>query len=57
MKLARGCVYCRHKIECHKDSNNGAGLRIFKYAKNLSFLTTVVKEPRVQEITGEWQKG
>ena len=57
MKLPRGCVYCRHKIECHKDSNNGAGLRIFKYAKNLSFLTTVVKEPRVQEITGEWQKG
>ena len=57
MKLPRGCVWCRHKIECHKDSNNGAGLRIFKYSKNLSFLTTVVKEPRVQEITSEWQKG
>ncbi len=56
MKLPRQCVYCRHKIECHKDSNNGTGLRIFKYSKNLSFLTTVVKEPRVEEITSEWKK-
>ena len=26
-KLAKGCTYCRHKFECHKDSNNGKGLR------------------------------
>lgn len=35
MKLPRGCVYCRHKFECHKDSNIGMGLRVFKYAKKL----------------------
>ena len=56
MKLPKQCVYCRHKLTCHKDSNNGEGLRVFKYAKNLAFFTTVVKEPRVQEITNEWQK-
>jgi len=56
MKLPKQCVYCRHKLTCHKDSNNGEGLRVFKYAKNLAFFTTVVKEPRVQEVTNEWQK-
>ena len=56
MKLPRGCTYCRHKLECHKDSNDGLGLRIFKYAKNLSYLTRVVKEPKVQEITNEFKK-
>ena len=57
MKLPKQCIYCRHKFTCHKDSNNGKGLRVFKYAKNLEFFTTVVKQPRVQEITDEWQKG
>ena len=56
MKLPKQCIYCRHKFTCHKDSNNGKGLRVFKYAKNLEFFTTVVKQPRVQEITDEWQK-
>ena len=56
MKLPKQCVYCRHKLTCHKESNNGQGLRVFKYAKNLAFFTTVVKEPRVQEVTNEWQK-
>jgi len=35
MKLPRGCFFCRHKLECHKDSNNGKGLRVFKYSKGL----------------------
>ena len=30
MKIARNCSWCPHKIECHKDSNNGEGLRVFK---------------------------
>ena len=55
MKLARGCFFCRHKVECHKDTNNGKGLRIFKYANGLSYLTQVVKEPKVQEITNEFK--
>jgi len=56
MKLPRGCMYCRHKVECHKDSNNGKGLRVFKYAKGLTYLTQVVKEPKVDEITNEFKK-
>lgn len=51
MKLPRGCTYCRHKNECHKDANDGQGLRVFKYSKGLMYLTKVVKEPNVQEIT------
>ena len=56
MKLARGCVYCRHKFECHKDSNLGMGLRVFKYAKKFEYLTNVAKLPRVKEVTNEWKK-
>jgi len=55
MKLARGCFFCRHKVECHKDTNNGKGLRVFKYANGLSYLTQVVKEPKVEEITNEFK--
>tara|TARA_B100000686_G_scaffold346504_1_gene433331 strand:+ start:614 stop:1537 length:924 start_codon:yes stop_codon:yes gene_type:complete len=51
MKLPRPCVYCRHKFECHKDSNLGKGLRVFKYAKKYEYLTTVAKIPRVVEVT------
>ena len=56
MKLARSCVYCRHKFVCHKDSNIGMGLRVFKYAKKFEYLTNVAKLPRVQEVTHEWKK-
>ena len=51
MKLPRGCFYCRHKNECHKDANDGKGLRVFKYSKGLKYLTKVEKEPNVLEIT------
>ena len=50
MKLPRECFYCPHKIECYKDSNDGIGLRAFKYAKGTAYLTTVVTEPKVEEI-------
>ena len=56
MKLPRGCIYCRHKLECHKDTNEGKGLRIFQYAKGLSYLTKDIKEPKVKEITNEFKK-
>ena len=49
-KLPRKCHYCIHKFECHKDSNDGKGLRVFKYAKGLMHLTTVVREPKVEEV-------
>ena len=51
MKLPRGCTYCRHKNECHKDANDGKGLRVFKYSRGLTYLTKVEKEPNVLEIT------
>ena len=51
MKLPRGCTYCRHKNECHKDANDGKGLRVFKYSKGLMYLTKVEKETNVLEIT------
>ena len=57
MKLPRECFYCRHKYECHTDTNEGNGLRIFQYAKGLAYFTTVVKEPKVKELTNEWKKG
>ena len=57
MKLPRECFYCRHKYECHQDTNDGKGLRIFQYAKGLAYFTTVVKEPKVKELTNEWKKG
>ena len=57
MKLARGCTWCPHKFECHKDSNDGEGLRVFKYAKGLNYLTNVVKEPKVEEITHRFIDG
>jgi len=50
-KIARGCVWCPHKFECHKDANDGQGLRVFEYSKGLSYLTKTVREPKVEEIT------
>jgi len=50
MKLPMGCVYCHHKLECHSDTNNGKGLRMFKYAKGVEYLTDVRSLPRVEEI-------
>tara|TARA_Y100000385_G_scaffold261403_1_gene292140 strand:+ start:251 stop:1108 length:858 start_codon:yes stop_codon:yes gene_type:complete len=49
-KLPKGCSWCKYKFECHKDSNDGSGLRVFKYANGLSYLTHVEVEPQVEEI-------
>lgn len=45
------CVYCNYKNDCWSDSNEGNGLRIFKYSNGLKYFTKVVSEPRVEEIT------
>ena len=51
MKLNRNCNYCTYKFECYKDSNNGQGLRTFKYANGPAYFTHVEVAPRVEEIT------
>ena len=55
-KLPVGCVYCPHKFVCHADSNNGDGLRVFKYANSNVFMTTVANLPKVEEITEQYEQ-
>ena len=50
-KLPRECKYCQFKFNCHKDANDGAGLRVFKYYNELRYFTKVEKLPKVDEIT------
>lgn len=50
MKLPKTCAWCKYKYECHKDSNDGQGLRTFKYSNGLTYLTKVVSEPKVEEL-------
>jgi hypothetical protein len=50
MQLAKGCTWCKYKHECHKDSNDGNGLRTFRYSTGYKYLTEVVVEPKVDEI-------
>ena len=49
MKIAKGCNWCSYKQDCYKDSNDGQGLRAFKYANGMSYLTEVVVAPKVEE--------
>jgi|TARA_B110000285_G_scaffold42711_1_gene47387 hypothetical protein len=48
-KLAIGCKFCDFKKICWEDSNDGFGLRKFKYASGDEYYTHVEKEPRVRE--------
>tara|TARA_R110000850_G_scaffold172989_1_gene298661 strand:+ start:458 stop:1312 length:855 start_codon:yes stop_codon:yes gene_type:complete len=50
MKIAKGCNWCKYKHECFKDSNDGQGLRAFKYSNGMSYLTEVIVEPKVEEF-------
>lgn len=52
--LHKGCQYCPFKFECWKDSNNGRGVQVYKYASKHVFLTKVVKEPMVDNVTREF---
>jgi hypothetical protein len=45
MKLARDCTYCPYKWTCFPD------MRVFRYGDGLRYLTTVEKEPTVQDVT------
>lgn len=45
-KLSTGCSYCGYKNHCYPD------LRTFLYSTGPRFLTKVVKEPNVLEVTG-----
>ena len=55
LKLPVGCVYCPHKFICHADSNDGNGLRVFKYANSNVFMTKVISQPKVEEITSQYE--
>jgi len=50
MQLPKGCTWCKYKHECHKDANDGNGLRTFKYSTGYKYLTHVESEPKVDEI-------
>lgn len=45
LKLPLGCSYCNHKFRCHPT------VRTFLYSNGPRFLTKVVREPDVPEIT------
>jgi hypothetical protein len=49
--LPIGCSYCPFKKECWKDSNGGKGLRTFAYNHKPVDFVTIVREPKVPEIT------
>jgi hypothetical protein len=49
--LPVNCVWCSYKHACWSDSNDGKGLRIFKYSKGSRYFTQVYKTPNVQEVT------
>lgn len=51
MKLPINCSYCKFKDHCWSDSNDGKGLRKFLYSNGITYLTKVVREPKVKEIT------
>ena len=50
MKLPRECTFCPYKFTCRASSNDGKGLRVFKYAKGPVYFTKIVKEPNVEEL-------
>lgn len=49
MKLSGKCKFCDFKAECWKDE-----VRIFRYSNEDIWMTKVVKEPRVDEVTEEY---
>jgi len=51
LKLSTSCNYCRFKFDCWEDSNDGRGLRGFKYSNAIRYLTQVRKVPNVEELT------
>jgi hypothetical protein len=50
MILVKDCVFCDYKSKCWQNTNNGEGLRVFRYANGYRYFTKVVKEPNVEEV-------
>ncbi len=50
IKIAKGCTWCKYKHDCFKTSNDGQGLRSFKYANGVVHFTHIESEPNVMEI-------
>jgi len=55
-KLPTQCSYCGYRDECWKDSNEGAGLKTFYYAKGPVYLTHVSRQPKVFEINPDYKE-
>jgi len=51
-KLCVQCSYCSYKEDCWSDANDGEGLYTYLYSTGPRYLTTVVKEPKVDRYTG-----
>lgn len=51
MALGINCSYCPFKERCWADANGGMGLRTFLYSTGPKYLTKVVREPKVREVT------
>ena len=52
LMLPIACSYCPHKQECWAHTNNGKGLRTFKYGHKPIHFTDIKREPKVPEMTG-----
>ena len=50
MKLSTDCVYCPYKFDCFPE------VRVFKYSYNPVYLTTVCREPSVEEVTQQFKE-
>src|SRR5690606_4975720 len=48
--LDKNCGYCIFKHRRWQDANNGQGLRAFNYASGITYFTSVVNTPRVEEV-------
>lgn len=47
LKLPVPCSYCGWKFECHKDANDGEGIKVYSYSTGPRFLVKVIREPKV----------
>lgn len=54
-RLPVQCSYCSFKFHCHRNSNEGAGLQAYSYSGGPKFLTKIVREPEVSNITKEYK--
>lgn len=55
LKLGMACSYCPYKHRCYRDSNDGKGLRGFVYSHGPVWMTNVTNEPKVPEITEDYE--